>query len=128
MVALLGGASILMSLAPSVETITHEGDTTIVNTTEIGQGIEGYNGATPVKIYIVKDKVVQVKALRNQETPKYFARAKTLLKQWDGKSVSKAQKTKVDAVTGATFSSKSLIQNVEKGLEYYQKQGGKKKK
>nr|MCR5245587.1 FMN-binding protein [Bacteroidales bacterium] len=27
---------------------------------------------------------------------------------------------KVDAVTGATFTSKALIENVQKGLKYYQ--------
>jgi len=118
---LIIGTAILTSFKPSVETITHEGDTTVINTTEIGKGIKGYNGATPVKIYIVKNKVVKIKPLRNQETPKYFAKAKGLLSKWEGKTVSKAQKENVDAVSGATFSSKALIQNVEKGLEFYKK-------
>ena len=41
---LIVGTAILMSFKPSIETITHEGDTTIINTTEIGKSIEGYNG------------------------------------------------------------------------------------
>ena len=32
-----------------------------------------------------------------------------------------AAKKQVDGVTGATFTSEAMIQNVQKGLEYYQK-------
>lgn len=42
-----------------------------------------------------------------------------MLKQYEGKSVKKALSTKVDAVSGATYSSKALIKNVEQGLKYY---------
>ncbi|MBR0187025.1 MAG: FMN-binding protein, partial [Prevotella sp.] len=32
-----------------------------------------------------------------------------------------AKKMKVDAVTGATYSSKAVIENVQLGLDYYSK-------
>ena len=50
-----------------------------------------------------------------------MAKAKKLLEKYEGKSVAKAKKLKVDAVTGATFTSEALKKNVQKGLEYYEK-------
>lgn len=44
-----------MSAMPGDNVITKEGKTTIINTTTIGKNIEGYNGATPLKIYIEKN-------------------------------------------------------------------------
>ena len=76
-------------------------------------------GPTPVKIYIHKDKIAKIETLSNHETPDFFNRAKAVLKHYEGKSVKKALSTKVDAVSGATYSSKALIQNVEQGLKYY---------
>ena len=76
--------------------------------------------ATPVKIFIKKNKVIKVEALPNRETPKFFARLKDLLTSWDGKTVSKASKTEPDAVSGATYSSNAVIKNVQAGLKYYQ--------
>ena len=114
-------ATFFMSAMPGDDTITREGATTIVNTTSIGKSIEGYAGPTPLKIYIKKDKVVKVETLRSQEGPKYMAKAKKLLEKYQGKSVAKAKKLQVDAVTGATLTSNALMKNVQKGLEYYEK-------
>ena len=66
--------------------------------------------------------MVKVEALKNQETPKYFAKVKKgILDKWNGLKVNDAQKLKVDGITGATFSSEAVIQNVQAGLEYYKK-------
>lgn len=109
-----------MSAMPGDNVITKEGKTTIINTTIIGKNIEGYNGATPLKIYIEKNKIVKIEALANDETPKYFHRVKkTLLDKWNGMTVKKAIKANVDVVTGATYSSDAVIKNVQKGLKYY---------
>jgi len=43
--------------------MTKQGATTVINTKKIGKSIEGYNGTTPVKIYIKKNKVEKVEAL-----------------------------------------------------------------
>ena len=95
---------------------------TVSNTTTLGKSVEGYNGNTPMKIYIQKDKVVKIEALKNHETPKYFALVKkALLEKWNGKKVKDAKALKVDAVTGATYSSEAVIENVKLGLDYYQK-------
>ncbi len=109
----------LISAKPVDDIMTQEGKTTVVNTQQLGQKVKGYMGATPVKIYIQKNKIEKIEPLANRETPKYFAKAKTLLKQYEGKSVTKATKTEVDGVSGATLSSDALKKNVQLGLEYY---------
>ena len=91
-----------------------------VITTSLTKDVKGFKGATPVKIFIKKNKVIKVEALPNRETPKFFARLKDLLTSWDGKTVSKASKTEPDAVSGATYSSNAVIKNVQAGLKYYQ--------
>ena len=120
--ALLFAAITMMSALPADQVITKEDGMDVVNTTTLGQKVAGYIGATPLKIYIKGNKVVKVVALKNQETPKYFAKVKKkLLDSWNGKKVKAASKMKVDAITGATFSSKAVIKNVQLGLDYYQK-------
>jgi uncharacterized protein with FMN-binding domain len=120
--ALLFAAITMMSAMPADQVITKEDGMDVGNTTTLGQKVAGYIGATPLKIYIKGNKVVKVVALKNQETPKYFAKVKKkLLDSWNGKKVKAASKMKVDAITGATFSSKAVIKNVQLGLDYYQK-------
>ncbi len=119
--ALLFAAITMMSAMPADQVITKEDGMDVVNTTTLGQKVTGYIGTTPLKIYIKRNKVVKIAALRNQETPKYFAKVKKgLLTKWNGKKVKETSKMKVDAVTGATYSSKAFIKNVQLGLDYYQ--------
>ena len=104
------------------EVMTKEDGMYVVNTTTLGKDVTGYVGTTPLKVYIKKNKVVKVEALKNQETPKYMAKVKKqLLNKWDNMKGADAQKQKVDAVTGATFTSDAVIQNVQLALEYYKK-------
>ncbi len=117
----IAGSTLFMSAAQDESVITKSGDTTVVNTKTIGGSVKGFKGTTPVKIYIRKNKVVKVEALPNRESPNFFSRAKAILNSWSGKSVDKASKMEVDAVSGATFSSTALIKNVQLGLEYYKK-------
>ena len=104
------------------DTMTKENGMTVINTTTLGKDVQGFLGTTPVKIYIQKNKVVKIEAMKNQETPKYFLKVKkNLLDKWNGVKVKDAKKMKVDAVTGATYSSKAVIENVQLGLDYYSK-------
>ena len=120
--SILGLALCIQSAGLKDDTITKEDGTYIINTTELGKNIEGYNGPTPLKIYIKKNKVVKIEALKNQETPKYYARVKkALFDKWNDKIVNDAQKLQVDCVTGATYTSEAVIKNVQAGLEYYKK-------
>lgn len=96
--------------------------TYIVNTTTLAQDVEGYNGPTPVEIHIKKNKIVKVLLLKSQETPKYNARIKKeLLPKYENVKIVKNKGTEVDGLTGATFTSDAIKENVRRGLEYYWK-------
>ena len=82
--------------------------------------MKGFAGDTPVKIYIEKGRITRIEPQPNQETPSVFARAEALLRRFIGKSVGEAQSMRVDAVSGATCSSKALVQTVKGGLKYYE--------
>jgi len=111
-----------LSAQEQKDVITKEKGMTIINTTTLADDIEGYAGPTPVKIYInKKQQIEKVEALKNLETPKYFALLKDLLNSWNGLAVKKAAQAEVDVVTGATYSSEAVIDNVRRGIEYYNK-------
>lgn len=92
-----------------------------LNTTELGKDITGYGGTVPLEIILEDGRVKSIKALENSETPDFFKEASALLTKWNGRTVAEAQKLKVDAVSGATFSSKAIIGNVQRGLQYAEK-------
>ena len=103
------------------EVMVKEKDGTyIVNTTSLVQDVEGYNGPTPVEIHIQKNKIVKVVALKSAETPKYNARVKKdMLPKYEGMNVKQGTVADVDAVTGATFTSDAIKENVKRGVAYY---------
>lgn len=105
------------------EIMTKEADGSyIINTTTLGKDVKGFRGSTPLSIHIKKGKIVDIKPLANQETPKFFNKVKQgLLNKWNGMKVSKAASVQVDGVTGATFSSKAVKENVKRGIAYYLK-------
>lgn len=93
----------------------------VVTTTEIGKDVIGYGGPVPVNIYISGGKIDSVAPLPNDETPRFFERVADagLFNSWDGLTVEEAAAKKVDAVTGATYTSKAAIENVRLGLNAY---------
>lgn len=117
-VAVATFAFILMGAGVSKNAIKYKNGIAIVNTSSIVKA-RGLNSKTPIKIYIKGNKITKIKSLPNQETPAVFANAERLLKKFIGKSVDEASTMKVDGVSGATYSSKALIQNVKGGLKYY---------
>lgn len=103
------------------ETMTKEDGAFVINTTEIGKNVEGYQGTTPLKVYIKNNKVEKIEFLKSTETPKYYAKVKKALQdKWNGLKVKDAKAQQIDAVTGATFSSEAVIENVRLALDYYQ--------
>ena len=112
-----------LSVAGAQDVMHKEKDGTyVVNTTTLAQDVEGYNGPTPVEVYIKKNKIVKVVMLKNQETPKYNARVKKqMVPLYEGKKISKKSTVEVDGITGATFTSDAVKENVKRGLEYYWK-------
>ncbi len=122
-IAILTLATTMMSATPQKdEVMTKENGMYVVNTTTLGKDVIGYVSTTPIKVYIKKNKVVKIEALKNQETPKYMAKVKkNLMTKWDGQKVADAQKLQVDAITGATFTSDAIKENVQLALDYYKK-------
>ena len=121
---ILGVALVLMSMTKGDGVITKENGVYIVNTTTLAKDVRGYRGTTPLKIYIKKDKIEKIEPLKNIETPKYWALIKRdLINKWNGLTVKKAATEQVDVVTGATISSEAVIENVKRGLDYYNKKG-----
>ena len=94
----------------------------VINTSSLASDISGYAGKVPLEITVKDGKIVEVKALDNGETKDFFDQASTLLAKWNGKTIDEAMRMKVDAVSGATFSSKAIIGNMQRGLQYVQKQ------
>lgn len=95
----------------------------VVNTKPLAKDVQGYGGPVPLKIHIKDGRVAAVEAEPNAESPDFFNRAKELLNHWQGKEVDEALAEEVDAVSGATFSSRAIIANMQRGLAYAQKRG-----
>ena len=95
----------------------------VVNTKPLAKDVQGYGGPVPLKIYIKDGRVAAVEAEPNAESPDFFNRAKELLNHWQNKSVDEALAESVDAVSGATFSSKAIIANMQRGLAYAKQHG-----
>ena len=119
-VASLVLAVVLTSADKNPKVMTLEKGTYVVNTTELAKDVVGYEGPTPLKVYIRKNKIEKIEFLPNDETPRYWkAAAQHLQNKWDGKSVKQAKTMKVDGRTGATYSSDAVKENVKRALEYY---------
>ena len=114
-------AAVVMASAQEVMKKEKDG-TYVINTTTLAQDVEGYAGPTPVEVYIKKGKIVRVEMLKTQDGPKYVAKVKKgMLPSYEGMSVKKGKVVDVDGVTGATFTSKSVQENVRRAVEYYAK-------
>ena len=78
----------------------------------------GYHGNTPVKVTIKKDVIVNVEALPNRETPRFFERVQqNMLPKF--RDVKIKDYATVDCVSGATISSKCVRENMKAAYEYY---------
>ena len=95
----------------------------VVNTKPLAKDVQGYGGQVPLKIHIKDGRVAAVEAEPNAESPDFFNRAKELLNHWQNKSVDEALAEEVDAVSGATFSSRAIIANMQRGLAYAKQHG-----
>ena len=96
--------------------------TFVVNTSTIAKDVRGYNGPTPLEIHIKDDRIVKIIILSNIETRNYFERVKkNLMSKWIGMKVNKVLSTDIDAVTGATYTSDAVTENMKRALEYYKK-------
>lgn len=94
--------------------------TRVIYSAPLSKDVVGFAGRTPMVIHIKDGVVKEVTALPNEETPSFFNRLsrRGLLDSWNGKSLEEALATKVDVISGATYSSTAVIENVNRALSY----------
>lgn len=118
---MLFGHRLSENTADSIVGIEHLDDgSTIVNTAQLGLDIRGYNGPVPLEIRLdPSGKVASIAVLDNSESPKFLQHVLDggLLEQWIGRNAGQILAAPdVDAVSGATYTSKAIIANVRAGL------------
>lgn len=115
-------ATVLMSAGKKDDVMKKENGTYVVNTTTLGKDVVGYEGPTPLKVYIKGDKIQKIEFLENQETPRYWKKMVAFIEhKWDGMKAQDAKTAQVDGCTGATYSSDAVKANVKLAVEYYLK-------
>ncbi len=103
--------------------------TQVFYTGDIASKVMGYNGTTPLNITVKNGVIENIEVLDNQESPGYLKRATAkVLPQYIGKTVAEAKKLNADIATGATYTSKALIQNIQMGLDKAKSTPASKKK
>lgn len=103
------------------DTLSVLADGTKVIHTALLTDVDGYAGPVPLDVYIKDDRISDIKALPNAETPGFFKRSSVILDEWIGKTVQEASEMKVDGVSGATYSSNAIRTNVDAAISYYLK-------
>lgn len=91
---------------------------------DIGVKVYGYAGEIPVIVALNnKNMVVGVLVPSHTETPNFFALVEEsgLLTAWDNNHINNALNLKIDAVSGATYTSQAIISAVKKSLSWYAK-------
>ncbi len=102
-----------------IERIESNG-TRVINSSSIAKDVIGFGGRTPVDVYVKDDKIEKVVFLKNAETPSFFDQVvrSGLADKWNGLTLAEAATKKIDGVTGATYTSEALIENVQLTAQY----------
>lgn len=102
-----------------IETILADG-TRVINTTTLAKDIIGFGGRTPIKLYIKDDIITKVEYLPNSESPSFFQQLidGNLFSSWDNLPLTDVSTTQVDIISGATYTSQSIIDNVQRAAAY----------
>lgn len=93
---------------------------TVLLSSPYSDGINGFNGPTPLQIALDNHgKIIEVRVLANNETPNFLKRVVDagFLNSWNGLTIEEALNKKVDAVSGATYSSKGIQNSLKARLE-----------
>ncbi|MDD4150586.1 MAG: nitroreductase family protein [Bacteroidales bacterium] len=86
--------------------------------------IKGYGGCVPLAIVFNPDeKIRELVLLESSETKRWIEELndKKFFESWDGLSAKEAIKTKIDAVSGATYTSKAVIASCNERLSIFTK-------
>ena len=93
---------------------------TVLYSSPYSDNVKGFNGPTPLLIVLdTERRIKNVVLLENQETQQFVLRVAEggLLNAWNGLTVDEALHQDVDAVSGATFTSKSVTESVRAALK-----------
>lgn len=124
---LVAGTASLDARTKKKTTAKKASATQVIYTGDIANKVIGYNGTTPLNITVKNGVIENIEVLPNQESPGYLKRAKDkVLPQYIGKTVAEAKKLDADIATGATYTSKALIQNIQMGLDQAKSSSSKK--
>ena len=96
--------------------------TSILFTEKYCSDIKGYADAIPLAICIDSTETIhKIIALENNETPSFFKMLsdKNFLDNWNNLKLDKAINHKVDAISGATYSSVGIENTIIKRIEIY---------
>lgn len=88
-------------------------------------GVKGYAGPTPLLIALDKEgKIMQVRILANRETPGFLKSVTNagFFESWNGLTVDEALQKDVDAVSGATYSSRGIQNSLKARLAVVSRQ------
>lgn len=124
---LVAGTASLDARTKKKTTAKKANTTQVIFTGDIANKVIGYNGTTPLNITIKNGVIENIEVLPNQESPGYLKRAKDkVLPQYIGKTVAEAKKLNADIATGATYTSKAIIKNIQMGLDQAKSTSSKK--
>ena len=106
--------------AATTPVVKHSDGTVTIDTSTLKAG-EGCFGPTPLIIHLdAQNRISKIEALPNVETPAYWQLViDKLSKAWNGVPADQVKDLKVDAVSGATYSSEGFISNVQTGIAYF---------
>jgi Na+-translocating ferredoxin:NAD+ oxidoreductase RnfG subunit len=85
-----------------------------ISSQKIATDVQGFAGATPVCLMLSPEgKILKVVSQEHAETKDYFDEAwQHILPQCEGKTLAELDAEKIDGMTGATYTSQSLIKNI----------------
>ena len=98
---------------------------TVLFSSPYSDKVKGFKGPTPLIIVLDADgRIKNVVLLENQETPAYAQHVVNggLYESWNGLTPDEALDKKVDAVSGATFTSNGVKNSLRARLQAYQRQ------
>ena len=113
-------AILVATAAATTPIIKHPGGSVSIDTSTL-KAKEGCFGPTPLIIHLDSlERVSRIETLPNEETSSYWQLVvEKLSTAWNGVPAEKVKDLKVDAVSGATYSSEGFISNVQAGIAYY---------
>lgn len=91
-----------------------------LTTSPYGKDIIGYAGPTPILItFDIAKNVKSTDILENNETPGFITMiySRGFFNSWNGVNISKISSKKVDTLSGATFTTRAVLKNVEKRVK-----------